>query len=176
VLPLWIIPVPRGFPGPPADGFLRLTLVPLKHKFNKWVHARNAFRWSCWSFGTEPCPNRSHQQCGNDGTGRRYRQWVTIPPVFPDGVYVLGFVWYGGYPKQATYWSCAEIRIKGGPMQNNYTPVFTNHHNGQCKGHANGEEQCVKEPCFNRPEKTWKPIEFMNGHTPKPINRWTVNN
>lgn len=73
-----------------VGGFLRLTLVPLHHRFNAWVHKRNAFRWSCWDHGIVNCPQRNSHECGTDNQGKRYQQWVEIPKVFPDG-----YVWRG---------------------------------------------------------------------------------
>eukprot|EP00168_Porphyra_purpurea_P003714 TRINITY_DN14328_c0_g1_i1.p1 TRINITY_DN14328_c0_g1~~TRINITY_DN14328_c0_g1_i1.p1 ORF type:complete len:261 (-),score=27.05 TRINITY_DN14328_c0_g1_i1:35-817(-) len=137
-------------------GFLRLTLVPVKHRYHAWAHARNAFRWSCWSAGEVNCPKRTGFECGNDSRGRRYQQWVTIPPVFQDGEYILGFVWYGGGFQQGTYWSCADVRIQGGPLQNTYDPVFVS---GQCKSNTNALGQCTRQPC-RQAERWGKPREF----------------
>lgn len=68
-----------------VGGFLRLSLVPLHHRFNAWAHKRNAFRWSCWDHGMVNCPQRNSHECGTDRNGKRYQQWVEIPKVFPDG-------------------------------------------------------------------------------------------
>jgi len=78
-------------------GFMRLSLVPAHQRGNAGVHAANAFRWSCWSHGRIRCGGGD---CGTDRSGNRYRQWVTIPDVFPDGLYVLGYSWHGGHFEQ----------------------------------------------------------------------------
>jgi len=78
-------------------GFMRLSLVPAHQRGDAGVHAANAFRWSCWSHGRIRCGGGD---CGTDRSGNRYRQWVTIPDVFPDGLYVLGYSWHGGHFEQ----------------------------------------------------------------------------
>jgi len=154
----------------PAGGFLRLSLVPVKHRDDPWTHDRNAFRWSCWSAGEVDCPKRNEFECGNDNHGRRYQQWVTIPPVFEDGLYVLGFVWYGGGYRQGTYWSCADVRIAGGPLQDNFNPVFVH---DRCMSNTNALYQCSTQPCMQ--EEQWgKPREFEDGRRPGALNRWNV--
>jgi len=130
-----------------------------------------AFRWSCWSAGEVDCPKRTEFECGNEKRGRRNQQWVTIPPVFEDELYVLGFAWYGGGYRQGTYWSCADVRIEGGPLQNNYNPVFVN---DQCMSNTNALYQCTKQPCMQ--EEQWgKPREFEDGCRPGALNRWKVH-
>jgi len=149
---------------------LRLSLVPVKHRDDPWTHDRNAFRWSCWSAGEVDCPKRNEFECGNDNHGRRYQQWVTIPPVFEDGLYVLGFVWYGGGYRQGTYWSCADVRIAGGPLQDNFNPVFVH---DRCMSNTNALYQCSTQPCMQ--EEQWgKPREFEDGRRPGALNRWNV--
>jgi len=152
---------------------LRLTLVHPKDRYNHQAHTRNAWRWSCWSYGEENCPNRSAKECGNDERGRRYKQQVTIPPVFPDGLYILGFAWYGGTGWQGTYWSCAEVRIKGGPLQKSYQPQFVNHRDGRCQNNANALGQCTREPCKRR-VRWGPPQEFENGRRPRALRSCSV--
>jgi len=153
---------------------MRLTLVPTKHRYNHDVHHRNAFRWSCWDHGEVPCPNRSPSECGNDNLGRRYQQWVKIPPVFPDGDYVLGFAWFGGYGL-GTYWSCAEIRIQGGdPVQDRYQPEFVDNRGGKCMSSVTNPWNCRREPCWNPKPMMRVPQEFENGKRPPPLQRSQV--
>eukprot|EP00168_Porphyra_purpurea_P018245 TRINITY_DN668_c0_g1_i5.p3 TRINITY_DN668_c0_g1~~TRINITY_DN668_c0_g1_i5.p3 ORF type:complete len:289 (+),score=75.03 TRINITY_DN668_c0_g1_i5:743-1609(+) len=129
-------------------GFLRLSLVPAHQRNSAAVHAANAFRWSCWTHGRIPC---GRGRCGTDRTLSRYRQWVTIPDVFPDGLYVLGYAWFGGHYEQGDYWSCAEVRIKGGkPLAKSYQPVLVNTRNGRCDSTANNLGVCRREPCRRR--------------------------
>jgi len=168
-----VLPLSTTLLLPSAGGFLRLTLVHPKDRYNHAAHARNSWRWSCWSAGEENCPNRSKKECGTDQAGRRYRQQVTIPPVFPDGRYILGFSWYGGTSLQGTYWSCADVRIQGGPLQKSYQPQFVNHHNGSCKNNANALGQCTREPCKRRVQ--WgPPKEFEHGRRPRALHSCSV--
>ncbi|OSX71893.1 hypothetical protein BU14_0491s0001 [Porphyra umbilicalis] len=140
---------------------MRLSLVPAHQKGNAEVHAANAFRWSCWSHGRIRC---GRGQCGTDRTGSRYRQQVTIPDVFPDGLYVLGYSWYGGHFEQGDYWSCAEVVINGGkPLAQSYQPVFVNSHNGRCDSTANESGVCRREPCRKRRLRRMQPKAFDGG-------------
>lgn len=156
-----------------SGGFLRLTLVPLHHRFNAWVHKRNAFRWSCWDHGIVNCPQRNSHECGTDNQGKRYQQWVEIPKVFPDGEYYLGYSWMGGSFHQGDYYSCAKIRIRGGPIQNSWKPIYVNNKNGKCDSAAGDLGQCRTEPCSR--SSRWIRPDAWNGRTPAPLNRWQVN-
>lgn len=145
-------------------GFLRLSLVPVHQKMSHAVHARNAFRWSCWSHGRIGCGSGS---CGTDRTRSRYRQFMTIPDVFPDGEYVLGYAWYGGSFQQGDYYSCARVRVKGGaPLRQSYTAILEHARNGKCDSTANKLGICRREPCRGRRRTPMKPAEF-NGSPPK---------
>lgn len=85
---------PHITPCPQPGGFMRMSLVPLRDRFNKWVHDRNAFRWSCWDHRPSlvNCPRRTSHDCGTDNGGKRYQQWVEIPKVFNDGYVRDGIV------------------------------------------------------------------------------------
>ncbi|OSX69554.1 hypothetical protein BU14_1399s0002, partial [Porphyra umbilicalis] len=107
-----------------SGGFMRLSLVPMKHRFSHKAHDRNAFLWTCWDVGLRDCPRRTPHDCGTDRKGKRYRQWVRMPNVFPDGDYMLGYAWYGGGWRQGDYWSCARIRIRGGKLDKWHQPAF----------------------------------------------------
>ncbi|KAK1865256.1 hypothetical protein I4F81_007790 [Pyropia yezoensis] len=155
-----------------SGGFLRLSLVPLHHRFNAWAHKRNAFRWSCWDHGMVNCPQRNSHECGTDRNGKRYQQWVEIPKVFPDGEYYLSYLWYGGTFRQGDYYSCAKIRISGGPIQNTWKPIYVNNKNGQCYSTASTLGQCRQEPCYRPPH--WIRPDAWNGRTPGQLNRWEV--
>lgn len=144
-------------------GFLRLSLVPVHQKMSHAVHARNAFRWSCWSHGRIGC---GRGECGTDKTRSRYRQFVTIPDVFPDGEYVLGMAWYGGSFEQGDYYSCARVRVQGGaPLRSRYTATLENARNGKCESTANKLGVCRREPCRGKRRSLMRPAEF-NGRAP----------
>lgn len=145
-------------------GFLRLSLVPVHQRTRHDVHARNAFRWSCWSHGQIRCRDG---KCGTDRKGWRYRQFITIPDVFPDGEYVLGFAWYGGSFFQGDYYSCARVRVQGGaPLSKSYTATLEHARDGKCESTANKLGICRREPCRGRRRTLMKPAEF-NGSPPK---------
>lgn len=66
-------------------GFYRRSLVPIKlMKEHKW-HKLTAFDYGCWSQGTFRCGNSD--KCGGDKTGKAYKNKITVPSVFPDGIY-----------------------------------------------------------------------------------------
>jgi len=104
-----------------------------------------AFRWSSWSAGEVNCPKRNEIECGNGNHGRPYQQWVTIPPVFEDGLYVLGFTWCGGGYRQGTFWSCADVRIAGGPLRDHFNPMLVH---DRCMSNTSALYQCSTQPCM----------------------------
>jgi hypothetical protein len=77
-------------------GFTRLSLVPVGEMMSRDAHEKNAFHISCWGAGQHNCPSRDDIACGNDKSGKRYGTNVKVPTCYKDGVYVLGYSWYGG--------------------------------------------------------------------------------
>lgn len=176
---------------------MRHTLVPVSQMMNKQAHARNAFHYACW--GANPVAAKPSELgtdkfgfslVGGDGKLHNlpksyYITKVTIPPVVPDGVYVLGWVWYGGMggtieqnlPQSphttglfADYWSCSFVRIEGGSaLQASYKPVFVNdmerYWKDGCMAANDRPGVCVYEPC-RVPGKIQKPAEFKDGKGP----------
>lgn len=65
---------------------------------DKAFHARAAFLYTCWDAGTTRCRGRAqtYRDCKYDKGKRYYRRQVRLPTIYPDGLYVLGFAWYGG--------------------------------------------------------------------------------
>lgn len=182
-------------------GFVRHTLVPIEKMMDKKVHARNAFHYGCWGGNSAVAKKQDlkrdkwgYSLVGGDGklhdgpVGYYYNK-VTIPPVVPDGVYVLGWVWYGGMGGSmkkntakrphsiglfADYWSCAFVKIKGGSkLAKSYTPVFVNelkkHWKDGCNSHSDEPGICKYEPCIVR-GRIQKPKSFKNGKKPKPLS------
>jgi len=95
---------------------------------------------------------------------------VTIPPVFEDGLYVLGFAWCGGGYRQGTYWSCADVRIAGGPLRDHFNPMLVY---DRCMSNTSALYQCSTQPCMQ--EEQWvNPREFEDGRQPGGLNRWNV--
>lgn len=181
-------------------GFVRHTLVPLAKMMDKEAHARNAFHWGCWGANAAVAKKNElgrdkwgFSLVGGDGKLHNgkigyYYNNVTIPPVVPDGVYVLGWVWYGGMGgsmKQNTlekphpvglfadYWSCSFVEIKGGvPLKSLYKPMFVNDLKAVWKEGCNAANDapgmCTYEPCVV-PGRQQKPREFKNGKSPGPL-------
>lgn len=79
-----------------ATGFTRFALVPVDQMMSKDAHQRHAFWYTCWGAGETNCPSRDDITCGNDKNGKRYGTTITVPKNYKDGVYVLGYAWYGG--------------------------------------------------------------------------------
>lgn len=182
-------------------GFVRHSLVPIEKMMNKNAHEENAFQFGCW--GADPVPAKKNELGRDkqgfslvggdgklhDGHASYFTTSVTIPPVVPDGKYVLGWVWYGGVggsirtnsPQSphptglfADYWSCAFVEIKGGkPLGTSYTPVFENAFSKFWKGGCNSANDhpgvCTYEPCIV-PSQIQKPREFKNG-SPKALKQ-----
>lgn len=175
-------------------GFNRITIVPLNSMMDRNVHNRNAFHYSCWGAKTEVVRGNGLKKkkygfslIGNDGSQHRFPKsvYVTkvyIPPVIPNGIYVLGWMWYGGtgskvktnaqqkpssYGYFGDYYSCSFIRIEGGvPLQNSYTPKFDNDMSKfskeGCMAANDAPGVCKREPCRVK-AKFQKPREFKNG-------------
>lgn len=61
-------------------------------------HARAAFHYSCWDAGATKCARgwQMYRDCKYDHEKLYYRRRVRLPAVYPDGLYVLGFAWWGG--------------------------------------------------------------------------------
>lgn len=178
-------------------GFIRLTLVHPQDMMNKKAHTRNAFHYSCW--GAKPVVARPDQLwkdqygfsiVGNDGEQHQfvpayYTTTFTIPPVVPDGKYVLGWVWYGGIggpvlsnkPQKPTtfgyfgdYWSCSFVEVKGGiPLKSKYKPIFKNDMSQfsteGCMSANDAPGVCTYEPCYVTGTYQ-KPRPFKNGRNP----------
>lgn len=154
-------------------GFLRLSLVPIDQAMNHTAHRVNAFRTSCWSHGRVWC---GRGVCGNDRRRSRYKQTIKVPPVFPDGEYVLGFVWYGGGYQQGDYYSCARVRVHGGVrLARTYRPVLTRtDKQGRCLSSASAIGECAAEPC-TRKQYLRTPAEWADGRRPRLIHAAAIN-
>lgn len=167
---------------------------------DKHVHNRNAFHYSCWgAVVVEATPEERFRDkqgfsiVGGDGKLHNlpvsyYEVKVKIPAVVPDGVYILGWVWYGGvggsvirntpaHPNLkghfADYWSCSYVKVQGGaPLQRRFTPRFEPNlrqfwGNG-CVSANDAPGRCRIEPC-TVPAKIQRPLQFKDGQTPKDI-------
>lgn len=183
-----------------SGGIQRFTLVPLDKMKDKAVHSANAFHYSCWGARVKVATAAEKVRdkygfslIGSDGQEHDqpagyYTVDITIPPVVPDGKYMMGWAWFGGPSGVVTknepleprpvsyfsdYWSCSFVVIKGGvPLASSYTPIFVNDMDqfseDGCMAHADDLGQCVREPCRDRKTFYRKPAAFL-GDGPTPI-------
>lgn len=131
------------------------------------THERNAFHYSCFGAGA-------------DEEGKNATVKVRIPSVIPDGVYVMGWAWYGGLegnrkqnkvdnPNPRAYfgdhWSCAIVEIRGGQMEEEWEKMFLPNVQEWEDGCLTGADDvgiCKYEPCDGKAE-IMKPRVFRNG-------------
>lgn len=157
------------------DGFMRLALVPLDEMWSKEAHQRYSFYWGCWSDQIFECNDyERHRDCYYDRDNLAYKTQITVPTVYPDGVYVLGYIWYGGgkdFGSFGEYWDCAYVHIKGGPQESTYPATFESW-NGWCMSSVDRIGVCETEPCQG---EHWSrrriPVEFRNG-APTLYKQW----
>lgn len=172
-----------------VGGFIRLSLVPVSSLSNAKAYERLAFYYGCWEQGVHRCG--PYQMCGADKTRRALQRIITVPTYLPDGVYVLGFIWYGGVEfkgkksKFPDFPSCSFVRIKGGARLDTeikYEPIFDagrRVHNGkqrtECRAYIDRPHVCTMmklsgEKCHNVDAKMMVPWPFRNGGTPARIH------
>ncbi|CAN8072702.1 unnamed protein product [Agarophyton chilense] len=160
-------------------GFVRWTMVPLNKKDSKLWHSKMAFHYNCWSAGRFSCNDFDfHRDCNYDRQNEAYAKMLYIPPVFPDGDYVLGWTWYGGgvgFGHFGDYYDCAYVRVSGGePVQESYVPEFVSgggsSYDDGCEATVDDLGICWREPCLPM-RKTEKrvPAPFKDGKSPEPI-------
>lgn len=166
------------------DGFYRLTLVPLDEMFKKDVHSMLAFHFGCWSAQEYGCsPIEKHRDCFYDRENKAYKTEITIPTVYPDGVYVLGWTWYGGgdgYGSFGDYYDCSYIRIKGGPLTDTYPVLFSSRSSpsrnkapNTCLASVDRLGVCWTEPCRGEHWSSPKvPAELRNTGTRLIYRMW----
>lgn len=172
-----------------VGGFIRLSLVPISSLSDALAHERLAFYYGCWEQGVHRCgPN---QLCGADKTRLALQRFITVPTYLPDGVYVLGFIWYGGVEftgkksKFPDFPSCSFVRIKGGARLDTeirYRPIFDagrRTHNGrqrtECRAYIDRPHVCTMmtlkgERCHNVDAKMMVARPFRNGVAPPRIH------
>lgn len=166
-------------------GFVAFSLVPSHHIHNRSVHAKLTLFHKCWETGLHPClPNAD---CGTDLYGHAFSSSFTIPPVFPDGLYVLRYVWYGGLHFEQKvgqfpdFISCSFVRIEGGGRTRGiFRPFFEpgngdNELRGNCRTSATAIGQCGNQGCPETPAVFAQPEVFETGGLP-PITPQLVEN
>lgn len=174
---------------------MRMTLVPLDKMMDEETHKTNAFHYSCWGAHTvEATPADIAKDrfgfniAGGDGSLHDlpiayHVVNITIPPVVPNGDYVLGWAWFGGIggpietntasnPFQfgffADYWACSFVRISGGQrLERSYKPVFVNDFSNSstagCFAAFDDTGLCKVEPCRDTRGSYQMPKAFKNG-------------
>lgn len=154
-------------------GFIRWALVPVAQMYEHSAHSRNAFHWSCWAINRFQCGEMDkYRDCDFDRRGEAFRDWLTIPAVFPDGDYMLGWTWYGGGEGDTghfgDYYDCSFVRVQGGaPLAKTHKPTFAG---GACLATVNRLGVCKREPCVPmRKVVLRKPVEFDRGAKPRLI-------
>ncbi|CAN8073443.1 unnamed protein product [Agarophyton chilense] len=150
---------------------------------NHSAHKKFAFRYACFDSDPHKCQYDTSVRpiCGTQPI--LLRTQVKIPYSFPDGDYVLGWAWFGGlhwhgfHSYFGDYWSCADVRITGGPFRESHTPVFypgehvspSNQKNLGCWAGVNMLGICSREPCEGHPGGYFKPYPLNLSRIPSPI-------
>ncbi|PXF41578.1 hypothetical protein BWQ96_08692 [Gracilariopsis chorda] len=171
-----------------AGGFSRWSLVHVKDMYNKREHADKAFLYSCGDLAPSKCESWNwRRDCSYDRSNLFYKHIVTIPEIYEDGVYVLGWAWYGGTQAHGRggafgdYYDCMYVRVRGGAFKQYHIPVFqtgpSKHaKRGRCAARTNVLGDCWKEPCHHRRQsRQMVPWEFSKGRKPLAISRNLFN-
>lgn len=151
-----IVPL-RWFRNNHEGSFVRWALVPVARSGEQAAHDAAAFACGCYTVGRYKCtPEEKLQHCGGDNGGFGVRYQARVPTNVPDGEYVLGWTWYGGYNTPdiefTDYVDCARVRIAGGvPQTASYTPVLLpgsdKSPNGTCLATRNRRGMCRGDMC-----------------------------
>lgn len=76
-------------------GFSRWSLVNLADMQKRDAHNRNAFFYSCADVRVTRCTSKNYRRdCIYDRAGEYFKHIIKIPTTPPNGVYVLGWVWF----------------------------------------------------------------------------------
>lgn len=164
-------------------GFTRWAIVPINKMYDKSAHHKMAFDYHCWNVGRFRCNEFDfHRDCNYDLQNEAFSKMLYIPPVYPDGDYILSFTWYGGglnYGHFGDYYDCAYIRIQGGePLQESYQPRFSagggSQYEDRCIATVDQLGICWQEPCMPiRKTQKLVPAPFRNHKQPQPIrSKW----
>lgn len=161
-------------------GMIRIALVPVNKMWGRGWHEKMTLMHGCWESGRYNCDSKK-EDCGTDKNGDAFSRKVVIPSVFPNGNYVLGFVWYGGlfYNSRrgffADFYSCSHVKISGGiPLGGSFQPYFEagvgpKIKRGKCRTSADAIGQCEKTGCPKK--KSFRSIAsvFKGRNQPDPI-------
>lgn len=165
-------------------GFAGFSLVPVAQIHNNSAHELLTVSHSCWETGLHRCGPKEY--CGSDNSGQAYGTNIKVPLVFPDGIYVFRYVWYGGLHFKRThghfpdYKSCTFVRIRGGSISEAaHRPIFVagegrNIHNGRCETSADAIGQCPNLACVRNRKITEIPKRFRTGQRNRGYTRKDV--
>lgn len=162
---------------------MRWTIVPIDKMWDKETHDQMAIDFGCWNVGRFKCNKFDfHRDCKYDRQNEAFSKMLYIPPIYPDGDYILGFTWFGGgqkYGHFGDYYDCSYIRIQGGDrIEPEHVPTF--HAGGgskwedACESTVDDLGICWREPCVPI-RKTYRmvPKKFKNGAKPPVVkSKW----
>lgn len=165
-------------------GFVRFSIVPIHQRMNHNAHNMLAFRYACFDSDQSNCNYKPSSFCGTDGRRTVFRTRITIPTIYPDGDYVLGWAWFGGIMRNSSYfgdyWSCTYITIRGGDSETEtYPRIFIPGENlpskwrntdPSCLSTVDNVGICLEEPCLGREPKYMVPAHFQEGFPSSPIS------
>lgn len=164
-------------------GFFRISLVPVDQMYSRDWHSRMTIMHGCWETGKYNCRS---DDCGTDKGKIAYKRDIVLPDVFPDGDYVLGFVWYGGiyYTREVgffgDYYSCSHVRVSGGKRLStaSYKPYFEAGkgefvQDGRCQTSADAVGDCGNKGCPRR-KSFWAIPKMFRGSPIKSLSAGDV--
>eukprot|EP00737_Agarophyton_chilense_P004396 gb/GEZJ01005511.1/.p1 GENE.gb/GEZJ01005511.1/~~gb/GEZJ01005511.1/.p1 ORF type:complete len:348 (-),score=21.32 gb/GEZJ01005511.1/:159-1202(-) len=132
-------------------GFARYALVSLEDRFDWDKHDQGAFLYMCDDVNETACEAWNwNRECYFDRSGHFYKHILRAPSHAPDGVYVLGWAWYGGNFED--FFDCTYIEIRGGDLARSHTPYFDASNSktaqdGKCMATSTEIGTCTFEKC-----------------------------
>lgn len=167
-------------------GMMRIAIVPVNKMWDRPWHEKMTIMHGCWEAGLYKCSSKK-EDCGTDKDGNAFERYITVPSVFQDGDYVLGFVWYGGLYFDSRhgffpdFYSCSHVMISGGkPVGGVHQPYFEpgkgrSIKRRKCRTSTDKIGQCQKTGCPKRESFRSIPRVFKKGRFPDLITPRTVS-
>ncbi|KAI0560756.1 hypothetical protein FGB62_101g05 [Gracilaria domingensis] len=135
-------------------GFSRYALVSLEDRYDWDKHEQGAFLYMCNDVNEAACEAWNwNRDCYFDRSGHYYRHIIRAPSHAPDGVYVLGWAWFGGNFED--FFDCTYIEIRGGTLSRSHTPYFDASNSktaedGKCSATSKEVGTCTYDKCKRR--------------------------
>lgn len=154
-------------------GFVAFSLVPAARMYDGATHVRLTLFHACWQQGEHHCAKG--EDAGTDLKERAFAMWFTLPHVFPDGLYVLRYHWYGGLHftqrvgRFPDFTSCSIVRVGGAHHPYGSFRTFfaagnaSNAQAGKCTTSSTGMGQCGTTGCTGNHTITAVPDLFYHG-------------